>query len=192
MPLYRESIDNVIGILHMRNVLPLLYRDELDPEALQRIAREPYFIPENTSLNRQLLNFQREQRRIGFAVNEYGDIQGLVTLEDILEEIVGEFTSDPGAHIEDIQPQQDGTWLVDGSINIRTLNSALEMALATDGPKTLNGLIIEYMEMIPESGTSLLLDNHPVDIVQIKENMVKTVRIHPALEDKPETEEASI
>jgi len=192
MPLYRESIDNVIGILHMRNVLPLLYRDELDPEALQRIAREPYFIPENTSLNRQLLNFQREHRRIGFAVNEYGDIQGLVTLEDILEEIVGEFTSDPGAHIEDIQPQQDGTWLVDGSINIRTLNSALEMALATDGPKTLNGLIIEYMEMIPESGTSLLLDNHPVDIVQIKENMVKTVRIHPALEDKPETEEASI
>jgi Mg2+/Co2+ transporter CorB len=192
MPLYRESIDNVIGILHMRNVLPLLYRDELDPEALQRIAREPYFIPENTSLNRQLLNFQREQRRIGFAVNEYGDIQGLVTLEDILEEIVGEFTSDPGAHIEDIQPQQDGTWLVDGSINIRTLNSALEMALATDGPKTLNGLIIEYMEMIPESGTSLLLDNHPVDIVQIKENMVKTVRIHPALEDKPETEETSI
>jgi len=192
LPLYRESIDKVIGILHMRNVLPLLSRDELDPEALQRIAREPYFIPENTSLNRQLLNFQRQQRRIGFAVNEYGDIQGLVTLEDILEEIVGEFTSDPGALIEDIQPQQDGTWLVDGSINIRTLNSTLKMALATDGPKTLNGLIIEHMEMIPESGTSLLLDNHPVDIVQIKENMVKTVRIHPALEEKPETEEASI
>ncbi len=185
LPLYRESIDNVIGTLHMRDVLPLLYRDQLDPEALQRIARQPYFIPENTSLNRQLLNFQREHRRIGFAVNEYGDIQGLVTLEDILEEIVGEFTSDPTAHIEDIQLQPDGTWLVDGSINIRNLNSTLQMSLDTDGPKTLNGLITEYMEMIPETGTSLLLDNHPVDIVQIRENMVKTVRIHPALENKP-------
>jgi Mg2+/Co2+ transporter CorB len=189
MPLYRESMDNVIGTLHMRDVLPLLHRDALDQDALQRIARAPYFIPENTSLNRQLLNFQREQRRSGFAVNEYGDIQGLVTLEDILEEIVGEFTSDPAAHVEDIQAQPDGTWLVDGSITIRALNSALKMSLATDGPKTLNGLITEHMEMIPGSGTSLLLDRHPVDIVQIRENMVKTVRIHPALKNtqKPET-----
>jgi len=187
LPLYRETIDHVIGMLHMRKVLPLLYREELDPDTLQAIAREPYFIPENTSLNRQLLNFQREQRRIGFAVDEYGDIQGLVTLEDILEEIVGEFTSDPTAHIEDIQPQDDGTWLVDGSINIRSLNNALDMSLSTDGPKTLNGLITEYMEMIPESGTSVLLDNHPIDILQIKENMVKTVRIHKPLQDNTES-----
>ena len=182
LPLYRETIDNVIGVLHMRKVLPLLYRDHLDQKTLQGIAREPYFIPEGTSLNRQLLNFQREHRRIGFAVDEYGDIQGLVTLEDILEEIVGEFTTDPSAHIEDIHPQDDGTWLVDGSISIRSLNSALGMSLSTDGPKTLNGLITEHMEMIPETGTSLLLDNHPIDIVQIKENMVKTVRIHKLLE----------
>ena len=168
----------------MRKVLPLLYRGQLDQDTLQDVAREPYFIPESTSLNRQLLNFQREHRRIGFAVDEYGDIQGLVTLEDILEEIVGEFTSDPSAHIEDIQPQADGTWLVDGSINIRSLNSALDMSLPTDGPKTLNGLITEYMEMIPEAGTSLLLDNHPVDIVQIRENMIKTVRIHKGLGKK--------
>jgi Mg2+/Co2+ transporter CorB len=184
LPLYRETIDNVIGILHLKNVLPLLYRDQLDRDTLQDIAREPYFIPENTSLNRQLLNFQREHRRVGFAVDEYGDMQGLVTLEDILEEIVGEFTSDPSAHIEDIQTQNDGTWLVDGSIAIRQLNSALGMSLSTDGPKTLNGLITEYMEMIPETGTSLLLDNHPVDIVQIKDNMIKTVRIHKGLEEK--------
>jgi Mg2+/Co2+ transporter CorB len=181
LPLYRESIDHVIGILHMRNVLPLLHRDELNPDNLLEIARDPYFIPEGTSLNRQLLNFQREKRRIGFCVDEYGDIQGLVTLEDILEEVVGEFTSDPGARSETVNPQDDGTWLVDGSINIRTLNSELAMTLPTDGPRTLSGLIIEHMEMIPEAGTSLLLDNHPLEIVRMRGNTVKTVRIHPAL-----------
>jgi Mg2+/Co2+ transporter CorB len=185
LPLFRENIDRVIGILHMRDVLPPLYREELDREVLQRIAREPYFIPENTSLNRQLLNFQRNKRRIGFVVDEYGDMQGLITLEDILEEIVGEFTSDPAAQFDDIVPQEDGTWLVDGSITIRTLNAALHMSLPIDGPKTLNGLIIEYLEMIPDAGTSVLLDRHPIDILLIKENMVKTVRIHPAL---PETD----
>jgi Mg2+/Co2+ transporter CorB len=189
LPLYRENIDQVIGILHMRDVLPLLYRDALDHAALQRIAREPYFIPESTSLNRQLLNFQRKRRRFGFAVDEYGDIQGLVTMEDLLEEIVGEFTSDPADHTEDIQPQKDGSWLVDGSVSIRTLNSTLHMSLATDGPKTLNGLITEELEMIPETNISLLLDNHPVDILQIRENMVKTVRIYPALQQAGSTEQ---
>lgn len=187
MPLFDENIDHVVGILHMRDVLPHLYRGELDHAALRRIAREPYFIPVSTSLNRQLLNFQRERRRIGFAVDEYGDLQGLVTLEDILEEIVGEFTSDPSAQFEDIQPQADGTWLVDGTVSIRTLNTALNMALPTAGPKTLNGLIIEELEMIPENNTSLLLDNHPVDILQIKDNRVKTVRIHPRLARTVET-----
>jgi Mg2+/Co2+ transporter CorB len=181
MPLYRKSIDHVIGILHMRDVLPHLYRGELDHDSLAGIARKAYFIPENTSLNRQLLNFQRQHRRIGFAVDEYGDIQGLVTLEDILEEIVGEFTSDPWARFEDIQPQEDGSWLVDGGTSIRNLNSALGMSLSTDGPKTLSGYITETLEMIPVINTSLLLDDHPVDILQIRENMVKTVRIHPHL-----------
>jgi Mg2+/Co2+ transporter CorB len=189
MPLYRESIDHVIGVLHMRDVLPHLYRGELDHESLQGVAREAYFIPENTTLNRQLLNFQRQRRRIGFAVDEYGDIQGMVTLEDILEEIVGEFTSDPWARFEDIQSQEDGSWLVDGSVSIRNLNSALGMSLSTDGPKTLNGYITEALEMIPETNTSLLIDNHPVDILQIKENMVKTVRIHPPLRNHPARDE---
>ena len=182
MPLYRESIDDVIGVLHMRDVLPHLYHGELDHDSLQRIARDAYFIPVNTSLNRQLLNFQRKHRRLGFAVDEYGDIQGLVTLEDLLEEIVGEFTSDPWDRFEDIQEEDDGTWLVDGSVNIRNLNSALGMDLSIEGPKTLNGYITESLEMIPENNISLLIDGHPVDILQVRENMVKTVRIHPRLQ----------
>ncbi len=190
MPLYRESIDDVIGVLHMRDVLPHLYHGELDHDSLQRVARDAYFIPVNTSLNRQLLNFQRQQKRLGFAVDEYGDIQGLVTLEDILEEIVGEFTSDPWARFEDIQAEEDGTWLVDGSVNIRNLNSALNMNLSTEGPKTLNGYITESLEMIPENNISLLIDGHPVDILQVKENMVKTVRIHPRLQQHPADETA--
>ncbi|MEN8106377.1 MAG: HlyC/CorC family transporter [Pseudomonadota bacterium] len=181
LPLYRESIDDVIGVVHMRDVLPQLNRNELDHAALEKIARPPYFIPENTSLNRQLLNFQREKRRIGFVVDEYGDIQGLTTVVDILEEIVGEFTSDPAEDFEDIVPQVDGSWLVDASINIRTLNQTLGMQLSTDGPKTLNGLITEYLEMIPETGISVLLDQHPVDIVQVRDNIIRTVRIHPVL-----------
>ncbi|MDH5471118.1 MAG: magnesium/cobalt efflux protein, partial [Gammaproteobacteria bacterium] len=187
---YRESIDDVIGVLHMRDVLPHLYHGELDHDSLQRIARDAYFIPVNTSLNRQLLNFQRQQKRLGFAVDEYGDIQGLVTLEDILEEIVGEFTSDPWARFEDIQEEEDGTWLVDGSVNIRNLNSALNMNLSTEGPKTLNGYITESLEMIPENNISLLIDGHPVDILQVKENMVKTVRIHPRLQQHSADETA--
>jgi len=186
LPLFRVSIDHVIGVLHMRDVLPMLYRGELDRSAMQRIARAPYFIPENTSLNRQLLNFQHKRRRLGFVVDEYGDMQGLIALEDILEEVVGEFTTDPAALLEDIIPQEDGTWLVDGSINVRTLNTALNMKLDTDGPRTLNGLIMEYLEMIPDANTSLLLDGHPVDVVQIRENRIKTVCIHPPLAE-PQT-----
>ena len=189
LPLYRETINQVVGMLHLRDVLPLLYRDQLDRDSLKQAAREPYFIPENTSLNHQLLNFQREKQRIGFAVDEYGDIQGLVTMEDILEEIVGEFTSDPAAQVEDITPQQDGSWLVDGSINIRTLNTALKMKLSIDGPKTLNGLITEQLETIPETGISLLLDGHPVEIIQIRDNRVKTVRIQPALYPQADRQE---
>ena len=184
LPVYRDTIDQVIGTLHLRDVRPLLHRDELDANTLQGIIREPYFIPENTSLNRQLLNFQREKRRTAFVVDEYGDLQGLVALVDILEEVVGEFTTDPADHHEDIVPQEDGSWLVDGSTSIRALNAALHMSLATDGPRTVNGLITEYLEMIPGTGTSLLLGHRPVDIIKIRDNMIKTVRIHAPLANK--------
>ncbi|MDT8387393.1 MAG: HlyC/CorC family transporter [Thiogranum sp.] len=178
LPVYRNSIDHVVGFVHLRNVLALIRRNTFDKNALQDLVREPLFIPENTPLNRQLLNFQRERRRVGLVVDEYGDIQGLVTLEDILEEVVGEFTTDPSSAITDYTRQADGTYLVDGTANIRDLNRALDMELPTDGPKTLNGLVLEYLEDIPEPGTSLLLSGYPVEIVQTKGNLVKTLRVH--------------
>lgn len=179
LPLYRESIDNVIGIIHMRKLLRLFKQGEVNKQTLEEHTRELYFVPEGTPLNTQLLNFQRHQQRIGLVVNEYGDIQGLVTLEDILEEIVGEFTTTPDSFSSDIHSQEDGTLLVDGGITIRELNRIMQWHLPTEGPKTLNGLILEYLEVIPETGTSLRLEGYPMEIVQMANNVVKTVRIHP-------------
>ena len=186
---YRDGIDNVVGILHLREALRLMSRENFNKEALKEVMKDPYFVPEGTPLNTQLLNFQRQKRRIGLVVNEYGDIQGLVTLEDILEEIVGEFTSDPYATVSDVYPQTDGTYLVDGSTNIRDLNRMMHWDLPTDGPKTLNGLILEYLETIPAPGTSLRLAGYPIDIIQTTENAVKMVKINPALRIKEEHEE---
>jgi Mg2+/Co2+ transporter CorB len=180
LPVFRDSIDNVIGFIHLRKALPLVKREKLDKQTLEGLVREPLFIPENTPLNRQLLNFQRERRRIGLVVNEYGDIQGLVTLEDILEEVVGEFTTDPLTSVRDFIPQDDGSFLVSGTTSVRELNRALSMDLPTDGPKTLNGLVLEYLEDIPEPGTSVLLSGYPIDIVQTRGNLVRTFRVHAA------------
>ncbi|MCW8917765.1 MAG: HlyC/CorC family transporter [Gammaproteobacteria bacterium] len=179
LPVYRGDIDQVVGILHLRNFLGLQRKQEVTKEDLEQIVRESYFIPEATPLNTQLLNFQSQRRRIGLVVNEYGDIQGLVTLDDILEEIVGEFTTDPATSSKDIHPQEDGTFLVDGSANIRELNRIMQWDLPTNGPKTLNGMITEYLETIPKAGTSLLLEGYPIEIVQTGANTVKTVRIDP-------------
>lgn len=181
IPVYRSNIDNVLGFLHLRRVARLLQQGEFTQEDLQNLLQEVYFIPEGTPLNKQLLNFQREKNRIGLVVDEYGDIQGLVTLEDILEEIVGEFTTDPANLSKDIHPQKDGSYLIDGSTHIREINRILNWQLPTDGPKTLNGLILEHMETIPESGTSLLLAGYPTEIIQMKDNTVKTIRIQPSV-----------
>lgn len=186
LPVYRNSIDNVIGILYLRNVVHLMSQDEFTREDLLEIVREPYFIPEGTPLNKQLINFQRAKRRIGLVVDEYGEIMGLVTLEDILEEIVGEFTTGPSNVSRDIHPQEDGSYLVDGGTHIRDLNRLLKWDLPTTGPKTINGLILEHMETIPEPGTSMLLSGYPVEILQTKDNAVKTVRIRPRLAGRRE------
>jgi len=179
LPVYREDINDITGILHIRSALPLLGRGEFSKEALMRMAEDPYFIPEGTPLNTQLLNFQRQKRRIGLVVDEYGDIEGLVTLEDILEEIVGEFTTDVSTTVKFVHTQGDGSYLVDGSAHIRTLNRMMNWQLPTAGPKTLNGLIIEHLESIPTAGTSLRVDGYTIEIMHIADNAVKTARILP-------------
>ena len=179
IPIYEGDIDNLVGLAQLRKVLPLLLENEFNPESLKAITRPGYFIPEGTPLTTQLINFRKNRRRMGFVVDEYGDIQGLVTIEDILEEIVGEFTTDPTALHQDFYQDSDGSYLVDGSTHIRVLNRNLEIELPTDGPKTLNGLILDYMEFIPEAGTSLKIEEYPIEVMQVKNNMVKTVRLLP-------------
>lgn len=184
LPLFRGDIEDIVGVLHLRKLLERMRRDEIDAGVLEKLADEPYFVPAGTPLNTQLMNFQRHRSRIGLVVDEYGDIEGLVTLEDILEEIVGEFTTDFSAHSPDVHPQEDGTFLIDASVNIRELNRAMQWELPIDGPKTLNGLILEYLESIPQPGTSLLLASYPVEIVQTTDNSVKTARINPAWRER--------
>ncbi len=179
LPVYEGDIDHIVGMLHLRNTLSLFNQKSFSAAELRSIIREAYYVPAGTPLNTQLLNFQKEKRRIALVVNEYGDIQGLITLEDILEEIVGEFTTDPAASNKDIHQQEDGSYLIDGSITIRELNKALGWNLSAEGPKTLNGMILEYLEQIPAPGTSLMLENYPVEITQSNSSSVKTIRYNP-------------
>lgn len=178
VPLFDGSVDSVIGIFHARDALHALLDKGLGKEYLREIAREPYFVPEGTRLYRQLLNFQREKRRVALVVDEYGDFMGLITLTDLLEEIVGEFATDPADTIREIHRGEDGILLIDCSISIRELNRALRWKLPTNGPKTLNGLILEYMETIPEPGTSLKLYGRALEIMYTAESAVKTVKYH--------------
>ena len=186
LPVYEGDINHMIGIVHIRRALRFFHNEDSNKEDFKKIIREAYYVPSGTPLNTQLLNFQHEKRRNAMVVNEYGDILGLVTLEDILEEIVGEFTTDPSASRKDLHIKEDGTYLIDGSITVRELNKILNWQLPTEGPKTLNGLIIEYLEHIPEPGTSMLLDNYPIEIVQTTRNAVKTVLIDPNWSSPPQ------
>jgi Mg2+/Co2+ transporter CorB len=185
LPVYRDSIDHVVGMLHMRK-LANLARTELDKATLVQLLDEPYFVPEGTPLSTQLVQFQRRRERIALVVDEYGDIQGIVTLEDILEEIVGEFTTDPADEGVDVVPESKDTFLVDAAANIRELNRSQDWELPTDGPKTLNGLIVERLETIPQTGTCLKIAGYPIEIVEADENRVRTVRIGPRSMVQPE------
>ncbi|WP_198265705.1 HlyC/CorC family transporter [sulfur-oxidizing endosymbiont of Gigantopelta aegis] len=190
LPVYEDDIDHIFGIIHLRKALSIVSNPNAKKEDLKKIIASCYFIPEATPLNKQLLNFQHNKRRTAFVVDEYGDIQGMITLEDILEEIVGEFTTDPADTLmKEVHPQEDGTILVDGSANIRDLNRMMNWNLPTNNAKTINGLMLEYLESIPEAGTSVLIDNYPIEIKQIMGNTVKTVKIEPQINQQDALEE---
>lgn len=175
LPVYRKSIDRVIGFLHIRKVLVLVNHQDFDKQTIINLLSKPAFIPESTPMHKQMQQFKIEKIRIGLVVDEYGDVQGLVTLDDLLQEIVGELMTDDEA----VKKQQDGSYLVDAGITIRELNRVTQWSLPTEGPKTLNGLIIEFMETIPDPGTGIMLHGYPLEILKRDENTVKLVKFLP-------------
>ena len=185
LPTYRDDIDKVVGVLHLRRLANRAKEATLTKEILEALAEEPYFVPEGTPLSTQLVQFQRSRQRLALVVDEYGDIQGLVTLEDILEEIVGEFTTVPSNDDEGITREAGDRYLVTGTTNIREMNRIMNWSLPTDGPKTLNGVIIEQLERIPEAGTCLKIEDYPIEIVESDENRVIIARVFPPEDGAP-------
>jgi len=185
LPLYDGDLERVIGVVHMKRVANELAQGRLSRERLLEVAtqRNALFVPQGTTLQAQLIVFRKQKRRIAFVVDEYGDVLGLVTLEDILEEVVGEFTTQPGSLSRDVMPQADGSYVVAGSAAVRAVNRTLGWDLPTEGPRTISGLIVEVLESIPEPGTSLKLGAHPVEVLQIADNTVRTARIWPVVPD---------
>lgn len=177
LPIFHEDPNQLVGMLHLRRVSKLLQQPDLQKEDITRLVTKPYYIPAGTPLNSQLLQFQRARERVAIVVDEYGEVQGLITLEDILEEIVGEFTTHLTATHADIIPQADGSYLIDGGMHLRDINRVLQWSFPTDGPKTLNGIILEYLQDIPESSVSLRIGDYYVDVLQLKDNTIKTAKV---------------
>ncbi|MFW1678735.1 HlyC/CorC family transporter [Pontibacter sp. JAM-7] len=177
LPVYQSELNKVVGILHMRNLAQVFSEGSVTKAAILQVIREPYFIPESTPLQTQLLHFQRQNRRIGLVVDEYGDIQGIVTLEDILEEIVGELSNTNPDENHDVHLQEDGSYFVDGTAYIRDVNKHVNWNLPTDGPKTINGMITEKLESLPDANVCVEIDHYRIETLQIGENMIKTARI---------------
>ena len=178
LPLYDGNLQNIIGVLHMRAVLYHLSENDLNKETLIDIADEPYYIPETISLKTQLIKFQHDNLRMGFLVDEYGEIQGLITLDDILEEVVGNFTTNISEVTEqEIIPQQNGSHIIDASIPVRELNRALNINLPLNKGKTLNGLVCAELQAIPNQSICLKINNYPIEIIRVSDNAVKTVRL---------------
>jgi magnesium and cobalt exporter, CNNM family len=180
LPVYADTPSNIIGILHIKRVLALLQESTLDLTQLRGILNDPYFIPSDTPLLKQLQQFQERHSRLGLVVDEYGELLGLVTLENILEEIVGDFTTQSPLLSSKFLRQEDGSFLLEGSSSLRELNRKLGLHLPLDGAKTLNGLILDHLEDIPETGTSLKIAGYPIEIIQTQDRIVKVARIFPA------------
>ncbi|MFN3594225.1 MAG: HlyC/CorC family transporter [Thiobacillaceae bacterium] len=179
LPVYAGELNNVQGIIEVRRALARQLEEPLDQAVLRELLREPYYIPSGTPLLTQLTHFQNNRQSLGLVVDEYGELLGLITLEDILEEIVGEFAAVTPLPVSRWQPQPDGSYLVEGRASLRELNRKLNLAFPLEGPRTLNGLILEQLEDIPEAGVSLKIAGIPVEIVQVQDRMVKTARILP-------------
>ena len=175
--IFDGSENNIIGTIHMRDVVNIYARDEINMAKIKEIIREPYFIPEGTPLSQQLEHFKTQKRRLGIVVDEYGEVQGMVVLDDILEEIVGQFTSSQGESIDEINIQSDGSYLVDPRISIRELNAKLKVSLPFDNAKTLNGLILEQLQSFPQHNVSFKVDSLIIEIVQVNKQGIKLVKI---------------
>ena len=185
LPVFKDNINNIIGVLHLRRLARHLNTDAINKSELLALTDDPYYIPEATPLNTQLINFQAEKKRMALVVDEYGDVQGIATLEDILEEIVGEFTTDFAGQMAEIHPQDDGSYVIDGMAVLRDINRALNWTLPTDGPKTLNGLVLERLEFIPEANLCLQVAEYRLETLQIQDNVVKDIRVVREAETEP-------
>ena len=176
--IFDGSENNIIGTIHMRDVVNVYAKDEMDISAIKELIREPYFIPEGTPLSHQLEHFKNQKRRLGIVVDEYGEVQGMVVLDDILEEIVGQFTSNQSESINEINLQDDGSYLVDPRISIREINSVLKVKLSFDNAKTLNGLILEHLQSFPQHNVSLKIESLIIEIIQVNKQGIKLVKIN--------------
>jgi len=176
LPVWHEDVNNIVGVLHLRNISKIIDKQGLDRDALEREMEQPYYIPEGTPLNTQLMNFQQKKLRLAVVVDEYGEVLGLVALEDILEEIVGEFTSNLAELEDNIFPQRDGSYIITGTATVREVNKSLEWQLPTDGPKTLSGLILEYLESFPDANAGLTIGDYRLEILELEGNVVRAAR----------------
>ncbi len=184
VPLYKDDINHAVGMLNLRRVLMVLQKKTINKEELMTLAEEIYFVPQEATANQQLLNFRQQNQTIGMVVDEYGDIQGLITLQNILEEIVGEFVNDIESS-RSVTPQKDGSYLVDASMDIRSINEIMNWKFPTDGPRTLSGLVIEYLEAIPRAGICARIAGYPLEIIRVGHNTIKRLRIWPHLYVSP-------
>ncbi|MFL2560124.1 MAG: HlyC/CorC family transporter [Gammaproteobacteria bacterium] len=177
IPVYEDNIENLLGLVHVKQIAPMLASKNINETGIRKLIKTPYYIVSGTSLYRQLLNFQKEKRRIGFIVDEYGNIQGLVTLEDILEEIVGDFTSDPGASEDIIATENKNIFIIDGGIHVREINQSLNINITPKQAKTINGFLLEHTENLPEIGDIINIQGHTFKIIENLDNTIKTIEL---------------